>query len=758
MQIQLPAKPRRRRQQMGWSERYSGILKLLCCLSLVFLFTSNSARAQDDLKVIQGESSNSNWIHFSDAHNALYHHLAGQAYDLLDKRSATISELNTLSDWQKRQEEVRQTLTRIVGPFPEKTPLNAEVMRTIEKDNYKVEHIIYESQPGFHVTSSLFIPRDLQEQAPAILYLSGHTQDAYRSSTYQDTILNLVKKGFVVFAIDPVGQGERVEYYDPESGSSIVGSATREHSYTGAQAFINGSSLARYMIWDGIRAVDYLHSRDEVDSDRIGITGRSGGGTQAAYIAAFDQRIHAAAPGAFITNFRRLLQSIGPQDAEQNFYHGIAAGIDHADLLEVRAPKPALMINTTEDFFSIHGARETASEVSEIYELYDQPDLFTAVEDSGGHTSTPQNRKAMYAFFQQHLDNPGNNTDQEVNILSDEEIQVTRTGQLATEFDGEGETVFSLNRREAKQNIDKLRSSRENLEEHLPEVLKSAKELSGYQEPKEIEKPVFTGRIQREGYAIEKYFVKGEGDYPIPYLLMIPDRPNGKALLYLHPEGKSAEAVEGGEMGWFVRNGYTVLAPDLIGTGETGPGDLANYTTQVKDFNSTSFDVWTNSVLIGRSITGIRAGDVVRLTRLLKREHKSEEIYGLARQDMSPVLLHAAAFEPSISRVALLEPYSSYRSLIMNRFYDPGLHKSAVAGALKAYDLTDLAAALAPGKLLIAGMTNGAGEMVDINSKTAGKDLEVIKTAYEEAKARDQLTITTQMNNIEELFEYWIEK
>ena len=107
------------------------------------------------------------------------------------------------------------------------------------------------------------------------------------------------------------------------------------------------------MIWDGIRAIDYLVSRKEVDPNRIGCHGLSGGGTQSSYIAAFDKRVLAVAPAGYITSFNRLFESIGPQDAEQNFYHGIARGIDHADLLEVRAPKPALLVSTTRDFFSI---------------------------------------------------------------------------------------------------------------------------------------------------------------------------------------------------------------------------------------------------------------------------------------------------------------------------------------------------------------------------------------------------------------------
>ncbi len=135
-----------------------------------------------------------------------------------------------------------------------------KLSRTIESDSFRVEHIIFESQPGFFVTSSLFIPGTLKKnrKAPVVIYCSGHAEDGYRGAVYQHVILNLVRKGFIVFAFDPVGQGERLEYYDQQTGKSIVGGPTTEHSYPGTQAFITGSSEARYMIWDGIRAVDYL--------------------------------------------------------------------------------------------------------------------------------------------------------------------------------------------------------------------------------------------------------------------------------------------------------------------------------------------------------------------------------------------------------------------------------------------------------------------------------------------------------------------
>src|SRR5690625_1068788 len=427
---------------------------------------------QDELKVISGESSNTRWLHYSDASNSLYNHLSNQAYDLLHQRSVEVSSLETRSDWEGRQSEIRETLQGIIGPFPDKTTSNVRVIRKINKDYFKVALIIYESQPGFHVTASLFIPNTVNN-APTILYMSGHSLEGYRTSTYQHVILNLVKKGFIVFAVDPVGQGERLEYLDPQTGTPMI-SSTREHSYTGVQTFIAGSSQAKYMIWDGIRAVDYLLTRSEVDPERIGITGRSGGGTQTAYIAALDERIHAAAPEAFITNYSRLLQSIGPQDAEQNLFHGINKKIDHPDYLAVRAPKPTLLIATTEDFFSIQGARESASEVAAMYDAYDERDHFQMVEDSGGHQSTKNNREAMYAFFQEYLDNPGNSNDEEVTMLNEDEIRVTPTGQLSTSLTGA--TVFSLNRKEAEERIFDLQQSRENLERHLPDALEAARE------------------------------------------------------------------------------------------------------------------------------------------------------------------------------------------------------------------------------------------------------------------------------------------
>lgn len=733
--------------------KYNRSLRIFIVISFLIIVLFHNATSQ-----IRPENPNviwqpwyKQWLGFTDSRNHLYHHIASEAFDLLENRENEISKINSLAEWQERQEQLKKTLLDIVGPFPEKTPLNAKIVKVIKKEKFTVEHIVFESQPQFYVTSSLFIPNNIKKNRknPAIVYCSGHTQDGYRS--YQHVIINLVNKGFIVFAFDPIGQGERMHYYDPELGRSMLGKEpNKEHSYSGIQANISGSSMTRYFVWDGIRAVDYLLTRKEVDPSRIGMTGQSGGGTQSTQNAAMDDRIYAVAIQSYITSYKRLYQSIGPQDSEQNLYTGIEKGIDHADHLSVRAPKPAIVLSTTEDMVSIQGARETAREVSRVYKAFGKEENFSIVEDIGRHGYTKKTREATYAFFQKHLNLPGNPEDERVTPLTAEEMKITPTGQTVTSLGGEN--VFSINSREAIKNFTTVSISRADNPEHLDKVIASAKELSGYKKPAFIDKPVFTGQIRREGYVIDKYFIKGEGNYIIPYFLMKPESSNNKAILYLHPSGKAEEAVEGGEMEWFVKQGFTILSPDLLGQGEMGPLDFVGGVV----FEGISFNPWIASMHVGKSILGIRTGDVIRLANLLQKETGISEIYGFARKEMSPVILHAAAFEPVFARVALIEPFSSYMSMVTNKFYRPEFVNAAVPGAVKAYDLADLAASVAPQKLLIAGVTDGNGNTND--TEKISRELEFIRTVYNSKNKDGELSIIIGRLNRRpyDIFSGWI--
>jgi len=706
-----------------------GKVKLLLITGLVIMSSLKEVDAQNEYKVVDS------WLQYTDLPNSLYHHFTDEAYSLLDERKEKVLQLRTKSEWEQRQKEMRQIMWKVLGPLPDKTPLNPQITGKIQKDGFSIENIIYESLPGFYVTASLFLPDNLQKPNPAILFCSGHSTEAYRKQSYQMPLLNLVKKGFIVLAIDPVGQGERLQYFDIEKGLSIIGSSTKEHSYPSVQTALIGQSVARYFVWDGIRGIDYLVGRKEVDSKRIGVHGLSGGGTQTAYISALDDRVAASAPACYITSYRRLMESIGVQDGEQNFYHGLINNIDHADFIEMRAPKPTLIMANTSDFFSIQGARETYAELKNVYSIFAKEENIEIVEDDYGHGYTQKNREAMYAFFQKHLDIQGSADEQEVDFLSEEELQKTSTGQLASSY--QGETIFSLNKNEAGKYISKLQNARKNFISHLKEIPGLAMQLSGYRKPSLSDNPVLTGRIQRDGLVIEKYFIKGEGDYVLPYLLFTPDEKNGKAIIYLHPMGKAGLEEDNKEWDWLLKNGFTILAPDLPGIGELGDGKLKGDAF----IDNISYNMWYNAMLIGRSIVGVQASDVVKLSYSLLRIHGFTDVFGIARGEMSPVLLHAAVFDSVISRVSLIEPYSSYSDFVLNRFYNPRFVHSLVPGALTGYDLPDLAACLAPSKLLIVGMTDVNGK---VNQEKFPKDLELVKDAY-------------QLRGVENYFKY-IEK
>jgi len=715
-------------------------------LASICLLMGRMSLAQTDNQVITG------WPYFKSVPNALYDYFSGQAYDLLSQRNDYVRKIENKDAWIQQQNKVRRKLMEMVGPFPEKTPLNPQITRVIDKSWYRVEHVIFESQPGFYVTSSLFLPKNLKknEKAPVVLYASGHSDAGYRGG-YTRIILNLVKKGFVVFAWDPIGQGERKQYIDHKTGKTIVGNPTREHLFTALPTFLTGSSLARYVIWDGIRAVDYLLTRSEVDPARIGMTGRSGGGFQSLYIPAFDDRIYATAPENHVTNCTRIMQKIGPRDGEQNLFHMFANQIDHPDLLEVRAPKPTLIIATANDIFNIDGTRETFKEVAQAYKSFGKETDFMMVEDIAGHQSTKSNNETIYAFFQKYLNNPGNPAEEAVEMLTDDELNVTETGQVETAMNSK--TVFDFNSEVGHDQAAKLKNKWETGAINPAQVVSSAQKCTGYLKPKTDDQPVMTGAIKHEGYIIEKYFVKGEGNYPVPYLLALPDNPNNKAILYIHPAGKDAVATKDGELEWFVRKGFTVLVPDLIGTGETGPGEWSGE----KDFahainKGLDFQLWYASMFVGKSIVGVRAADVVKLTGILK-SRGSSRVYAFASQTMTPVLLHAAALASDIDRVALDEPLMSYFSIVSTRFYSPSFTEILVPGVLKSYDLPYLAATLAPRRLILLNVVNGSGETADVS--VVNSEYSVTAAAYLKMKATNNFIVSNNQK-LEAIFDLLI--
>jgi len=720
-----------------------------------FILIVDSSFCQNiDLNVLQG------WQMYSDTENALYRYLTNQAIDLWDKREMEVSQVISNSDWLKRQNKVREALSQITGPFPEKKPLNPRITGVIQRDGYSIEKIIFESRPNFFVTGILFIPDNLKGKAPAILYCSGHssTRQAFRSPVYQRVCINFVKKGFIVFAYDPIDQGERHQYFDESLGGNFLGRPTIKHSYSGNQCFITGSSQAHYVIWDGIRAIDYLISRKEVDPNRIGVTGQSGGGTQSAYIGAFDDRVAVAAPNCWITSRKRLWESIGPQDAEQNLYREIISGLDVADLIEIRAPKPTFVMTTTRDFFSIQGAREVEQEAKNAFAAFGKEENFRWVEDDFTHKVTEKNATSRISFFQKHLDLPGDSVYYEVDILTPEELRVSETGNLMTSPGFSGETTFKLNKKRALELVKNIQLARYDLSSHLKKVVDNARKWSGYREPDHKINPVFTGRHLGKGYSVEKYFIQGEGQYPIPFLLFVPEISGSKCpIVYLHPEGKNHQTGAEEEIPWLVQQGHIVLTPDLLGIGEMGSN--FEYTDYVNSkLGLVSARYWYQTVMLGRSIVGIHAGDINKLVEFLRQKDgiKSQEVYAIARELLCPALIHAAAFNKSISRIGLIEPLISYKSLVLNQYYDTRNIFAAVPGALTDYDLPDLCASLTPRKLLFVNVVDHFGNRAD--NKLIQEELSIVKSSYSQ-KNHENLEIVNYewMNLTEDMYLKWLQ-
>jgi dienelactone hydrolase len=703
---------------------------LIVLLSTIILISSTPAIGQvENLNLLN------TWIKGANSGGMVLNNLNDQAFKYLDLRDKEISRLETKTDWLNRQKQVKSILNEIVGPFPAKTPLNPRITGILNKDGYKVEKIMLESMPGLYITGCLFIPNGIVGKRPAILDNIGHSDGSFRKESYQNIIHNLVKKGFIVFAIDPVGQGEKNDYYDPLTKKSVIEEGEPAHCYFGNQCFVAGFSVAKYFIWDGIRAIDYLCSRKEVDPARIGVTGLSGGGTVTSYLCAFDERINAAAPYNWAIYDRRLMETHGEQGAETYIYHGLINGITFADFLEARAPKPTLMIKTTRDYLPIQGAREAFHEISKAYKAFGQEENLGLVEDDSEHQFTRKNDEATYAFFQKHLNLSGDSTEVQVEMLSREELTVSPTGLISTYLNAE--TVFSMNKKESEVLIKNIEESRKNITGHLEKVKKKAIELSGYSVPDKNDVPFFSGRYKRNGYSVEKYMIEGEGNYVIPLLLFVPDGiKKFPAVIYLHPEGKKAQSEVGGQIEMLVKEGFIVAAPDLFGTGET----------QNKFRSNDPVIIDYCAILIGRSLIGIQAGDVSRVVNYLKSRDDVDldKLGAVSIGEMGPVLLHAAVFDRSIKHIVLLGSPLSYKSMVLNKFYEMKF-SCAVAGALTAYDLPDLIGCISPGKLVLV-------ESKDHMLKPASKELidlelEFPRKVYSQKNASENLKVLPFLEN-----------
>jgi enamine deaminase RidA (YjgF/YER057c/UK114 family)/dienelactone hydrolase len=664
----------------------------------------------------------------------LYAYLVAEAQKHFDARRAAVAELKTAEDVQRRQHELRAKFIEAIGGFPEKTPLNARVVGAAKRDGCRIEKVIYESRPGHHVTAVLYLPEG-EPPFPGVLVPCGHSANGKAAEAYQRAAILLAKNGLAALCYDPIGQGERCQLVD-DAGKPVVAGSTTEHTLAGVGALLVGRSTAGYRIWDGIRSLDYLASRPDIDPARLGCTGNSGGGTLTAYLMALDDRIVAAAPSCYITSLERLFATIGPQDAEQNITGQVAFGMEHADYVTMRAPRPTLICIGTQDYFDQQGAWTSFREAKLTYGMLghgERVDLFEYNDKHG--FSRPRREAAMRWMRRWLLGRDDAPVETDFPIFTDEELQCTRTGQVLADFRGEARSVFDLNAERAAD-LEARRGERTEPRDRT-ELLRTVRRLIALPADIPAARRETLGVVKREGYSIQKLVFETEPGLKVPALFFGAHElssPQGPVVMYLHGEGKGAESGPGGAIESLSRTGFPVLAIDLRGMGETAPGKAS--WDRPGQFGSDVKEAFL-SLHIARPLVGQRVWDVRAVLSAIEKDAPlGVHLIGVGAA--GPIALHAAALDSRVRSLQLEGSLATWTSAVQTPLARNQLANVA-PGVLAHYDLPDLMESLVPRPLTVVAPADAVGGPATgrlIEAAVAG-----CRAAYARAGAADQFTL-----------------
>jgi len=633
--------------------------------------------------------------------SALKEYLLKECGKCFERRGKIVAALVTPEAIVERQKKLKSLWLDAVGEFPERTPLNARTVGTLGRDGYRIEKIIYESRPRHHVTANLYLPARGKPPFPGILIPCGHSRNGKAAGAYQSIAISLALNGFVALCYDPIGQGERYQTLD-EKGKPITGGTT-EHTLVDIGARLVGWSAATYRIWDGIRSIDYLVSRPEVDSEKIGCTGNSGGGTMTSYLMVTDDRIYAAAPSCYITSLERLFATIGPQDGEQNITAQVALGIDHADYLSMRAPKPTLVLTATRDFFDIDGSWRSFREAKRLYGILGFGERVDIFEYPDTHGFSKPRRQAALRWMSRWLkgiDAPVEEPQFEVN--TDADLQVTKSGQVL--YDLKGRSVWDITAERAKE----LAKEREKFWRENPkaECISTVKRLCGIRLPVGSVRVLAKGKIEREKCVIEKIVIEREGEVPIPALRFVPKDAQGQlpGVLYVDGRGKAHDAAPEGRVEKLCLEGRVVLTIDVRGFGETAP-------VKPRRYWHNEYPVSYLAIHLGRPLLGQRVEDALSALEVLASDPGTDprKLSAVGIEGGGLVVLHAAVLDERLGEISIERAIESWIEVVLTPLCRNQLNQ-VVPGALKFYDLPDLVRALGPRRVTVKDPVDPKGE------------------------------------------------
>jgi cephalosporin-C deacetylase-like acetyl esterase len=611
----------------------------------------------------------------------------------LSERAQKVAGIQTRAAFDQRKTQVRARILELIGGLPERRrPVAVKEFGSLAGDGFRVEKLAYESLPGLWVTANLYIPAEGSGPFPAVLLAPGH--EATGKQSQYSFGGNFARSGIMALAIDPLGQGERLQYFDPAKKASTIGGSTGEHGEANVPAMLIGEDVARYFVNDSMRGIDYLVSRKDVNAERIGALGCSGGGTSTAYLAALDDRVKVAGVACYITSFKELLPSAtGVQEAEQSIPNFIEEGLDFGDYVELFAPKPYAIISTTEDMFPFAGAKQTHDEALGVYKLYGAEDKLQWITGPGGHGNLGPISPAILGFFLHYLkDAPaGDAAFSPLRIQNPADLLCTPTGQVSTSIGGE--TIPSIIRAHAAQVLPKTRPV-------STELMEDIRGLTGA-----TARPSKGVQFVIEGFgasATEPVTLQGENGElhgsitvpatagPHPAVLILSSTPSD-TLTQMTPA--------------LAQSGHVVM---VIGVTPNPPGAEGLKSPYLGTFNLLGL----RALLVGKSIMGMRIDDTIRAMDLLAPrsdvDPASITVYG--NSAMGAVALNAAVLDSRIKRVVVENTLTSYR-LVLDEPLHRNISEILIPGVLRKYDMGDLLLALG-GRVTVINPQNAAGEII----------------------------------------------
>jgi len=591
----------------------------------------------------------------------------GIAQKHLKDRRETIAAIRDTAAAQSRQAATRAKYLELIGGLPQyKGPLNARVTGTIDEGSYLIEKVLYESLPRYFVTGNVYRPK-AAGRYPAVLLSLGHWNEG--KSATQMIAANLALNGFVVLAYDPMGQGERAQGYDKRFGVSL--GTTDQHFLAGTQALLAGKTMASYMIHDAKRSLDYLTSRPDVDSDRIGATGCSGGGTLTTFISALDPRVKVAAPACYITSFELLFTgSVG--DSEQSTPGFLSSGLDQADFIEMFAPKPWLILSTKEDFFPLEGARRTFEEAKRWYRIFGAEERVGWIVGPGGHGTPVEVREGIYSWMSRWLKNAAETIkEQPVKMRPDHDLWATSTGQVGDMKDVRDLWEVIKGEYHPPTGVDAGAAVRAMIS---PAKDPKWRKIADEPEP----------RFKRELIAISV-----EPGLEIDGTLLVPaGNEKRTAVVVVEMGSKLSElATQLAEAGAIVLALRPRGVEDRDDRRQLLPDWLAN----------------TRAWLIGLNLPTLRARDVLSGVALLSARDDVREVVGVAKGSAGVWMLMAAAADPKLARVWVDGTPHSFRAAL-NGPVHRSLHDALIPGVQ--WDLDDLVRSIGTDRVLWSDPTN----------------------------------------------------